>query len=238
MKRLFSILVVAILGLAQNVFAQNGVRASYKTDINIISVNDMHAAIDNMPKMAAIVDSLRAMDKSLMVISAGDNRTGSPVNDMYSDASFPMIALMNQMGFTCSAFGNHEFDSGLEGLARNINESAFPYICANIFADPQLGIQCEPYKFFNVKGVKICILGVVEAEFNGIPSTHPNNVKGIRFAPAEETIRKASTRHRIFANLFIVPLLKNSIPPFALCVRITGWRFARYFMFGSGNERS
>ena len=64
MKRLFSILVVAILGLAQNVFAQNGVRASYKTDINIISVNDMHAAIDNMPKMAAIVDSLRAMDKS------------------------------------------------------------------------------------------------------------------------------------------------------------------------------
>ena len=190
MKRLFSILVVAILGLAQNVFAQNGVRASYKTDINIISVNDMHAAIENMPKMAAIVDSLRAMDKSLMVISAGDNRTGSPVNDMYSDASFPMIALMNQMGFTCSAFGNHEFDSGLEGLARNINESAFPYICANIFADPQLGIQCEPYKFFNVKGVKICILGVVEAEFNGIPSTHPNNVKGIRFAPAEETIRK------------------------------------------------
>ena len=188
MKRVLTMLLaLAFAGIA---YGQNGVRASYKTDINIVSVNDVHAAIENMPKMAAIVDSLRAMDKSLMVISAGDNRTGNPVNDMYSDPSYPMVALMNQMGFLCSAFGNHEFDSGQAGLARNINESVFPYICANIFTDQDLGIQYEPYKFYYVKGVKICILGVVEAEFNGIPSTHPNNVKGMRFAQAEETIKK------------------------------------------------
>ena len=190
MKKIFSILIVAILGLAEIATAQNGVRASYKTDINIVSVNDMHATIDNMPKLAAIVDSLRAMDKSLMVISAGDNRTGNPINDMYPDGSYPMIALMNQIGFTCSAFGNHEFDSGQEGLARNINESTFPFLCANIFAGQELGIQCEPYRFFYVKGVKVCILGVVEAEFNGIPSSHPDNLKGMRFAQVEETIRK------------------------------------------------
>lgn len=190
MKRILSILLIAIMGMANAAFAQNGVRASYKTDINIVSVNDVHASIENMPKMAAIVDSLRAIDKALMVISAGDNRTGNPVNDMYSDPSYPMIALMNQIGFTCSTFGNHEFDSGQEGLARNINESAFPYLCANIFPDQELGIQCEPYKFFYVKGVKICILGVVEAEFGGIPSTHPNNAKGMKFSQAEEAIRK------------------------------------------------
>ncbi|MBQ6310223.1 MAG: bifunctional metallophosphatase/5'-nucleotidase [Bacteroidales bacterium] len=190
MKKILSILAtLLVLGGTGKALGQN-IRASYKTDINIVSVNDVHAAIENMPKMAAIVDSLRAVDKDLMVISAGDNRTGNPVNDMYSDPSYPMIALMNQMGFLCSAFGNHEFDSGQAGLARNINESAFPYICANIFTDQELGIQYIPYKFFYVKGVKICILGVVEAEFNGIPSTHPNNVKGMRFAQAEETIRK------------------------------------------------
>ena len=41
-----------------------------------------------------------------------------------------------------------------------------------------------------MKGVKICILGVVEAEFGGIPSTHPNNAKGMKFSQAEEAIRK------------------------------------------------
>ena len=192
MKKCLSILAAAllILGGGSKALSQSNIRASYKTDINIVSVNDVHAAIENMPKMAAIVDSLRAMDKALMVISAGDNRTGNPINDIYSDASYPMVSLMNQMGFMCSAFGNHEFDSGQAGLARNINESAFPYICANIFTDQELGIQSVPFQFFFVKGVKICILGVVEADFNGIPSTHPNNVKGMKFSPVEETIRK------------------------------------------------
>lgn len=191
MKKTLSVLLAfaLVISFAGNMPGQK-IKTSYKTDLNIISVNDVHAAIENMPKMAAIVDSLRAIDKSLMVISAGDNRTGNPVNDMYSDPSYPMIALMNQIGFDCSAFGNHEFDSGQQGLARNINESVFPYLCANIFADQELGIQYKPYMFFDVKGVKVCILGVVEAEFNGIPSTHPNNVRGIRFSPAEEAIRK------------------------------------------------
>ena len=191
MKKCLSIIAAAlmVLGGTGKALSQN-IRASYKTDINIVSVNDVHAAIENMPKMAAIVDSLRAIDKDLLVISAGDNRTGNPINDISEDASYPMVALMNQIGFLCSTFGNHEFDSGQEGLARNINESNFPYICANIFADEELGIHTVPYLFYYVKGVKICILGVVEAEFNGIPSTHPNNVKGMTFAQVEETIRK------------------------------------------------
>ena len=166
------------------------IKTSYKTDIHIISGNDMHATIENFPQLGAIVDSMRRIDKNTLVISAGDNRTGNPLNDIYSDPSYPMVALMNQIGFDCTTFGNHEFDSGQEGLARNINESSFPYICANIFPDPQTGIQTVPYKFFDIKGVKICILGVVETDSKGKPSTHPKNVEDISFAPVEQTIRR------------------------------------------------
>jgi len=65
--------------------------------VRILSTNDMHAAIEKMPKLAAIVDSLRAIDPGLLVLSAGDNRTGNPYNDLYEPVSYPMIALMNFM---------------------------------------------------------------------------------------------------------------------------------------------
>ena len=92
MKKIFSILIVAILGLAEIATAQNGVRASYKTDINIVSVNDMHATIDNMPKLAAIVDSLRAMDKSLMVISAVSDM-GDAREELECETEGPELAI-------------------------------------------------------------------------------------------------------------------------------------------------
>ena len=48
-------------------------------EIVILSVNDMHASIDQFPKFAALVDSLRAVYPDLLVMSAGDNRTGEPL---------------------------------------------------------------------------------------------------------------------------------------------------------------
>jgi 5'-nucleotidase / UDP-sugar diphosphatase len=49
----------------------------------IFAVNDMHAAIDNFPKLAWIVDSLRTLYPDLLLIAAGDNQTGNPINDQF-----------------------------------------------------------------------------------------------------------------------------------------------------------
>ena len=65
--------------------------------VTILSVNDMHAAIDLMPRFAALVDSLRGVYPDLLVFSAGDNRTGNPINDQYDPVNYPMIAMMNQV---------------------------------------------------------------------------------------------------------------------------------------------
>ena len=86
--------------------------------VRILSTNDMHSAIEKMPQLAAIVDSLRAIDPFLLVLSAGDNRTGNPYNDLYEPSTYPMISLMNLIGFDASALGNHEYDAGVQGLAK------------------------------------------------------------------------------------------------------------------------
>ena len=154
--------------------------------VHIVAVNDMHATIDVFPQFAALVDSLRGIDPSLLVLSAGDNRTGNPLNDRYVIPAYPMVALMNQVGFNASALGNHEFD--VHSLARLIQLSNFRYLCANIFTADSTGIRTLPYQTFDVGGVRVGIIGAIQLGESGLPSTHPDNLKGVRFSPPMETI--------------------------------------------------
>lgn len=156
--------------------------------VRILSTNDMHAAIEKMPQLAAIVDSLRAIDPFVLVLSAGDNRTGNPYNDLYEPVSYPMVSMMNLIGFDASALGNHEYDSGIKGLARVISLSSFPYLAANISCPPETGIQVRPYQVFDVKGIKVGVLGITQVGTLGIPDTNPDNVEGLSFQQPEEVI--------------------------------------------------
>ena len=65
-KLLLTLAAVCLLGAAAS---------AERKEVHILSVNDMHAKIENMPKLAAIVDSLRAIYPDMLVMSAGDNRT-------------------------------------------------------------------------------------------------------------------------------------------------------------------
>ena len=156
--------------------------------VRILSANDMHSAIEKMPQLAAIVDSLRAIDPFMLIMSAGDNRTGNPYNDLYEPVSYPMVSMMNLIGFDASALGNHEYDSNVAGLAKVISLSNFPYLAANISCPPETGIQVRPYKVFDVKGIKVGVLGITQIGENGLPDTHPDNVKGLAFQRPEEVI--------------------------------------------------
>ena len=180
MKKIFLSIVSVLLFSLMSV--------SYGETVRILSTNDMHAAIDKMPKLAAIVDSLRAIDPGLLVISAGDNRTGNPYNDLYQPESYPMISLMNLIGFDASALGNHEYDSKVEGLAKMTALSNFRYLAANITCPEETGIKVIPYQVFDVKGVKVGVLGITQVGTLGIPDTHPDNVKGLSFQQPEEVI--------------------------------------------------
>lgn len=146
-----------------------------------LSVNDMHSAIDLMPQFAAIVDSLRCIYPDLLVLSAGDNRTGNPINDQYDPVNFPMIALMNKVGFNLSAVGNHEWDGGVEALQKNIEEADFPFVCANVVIPDDVNLDVKPYACFNIQGCKVAVVGLVETRASGIPGAHPMHFTKIAF---------------------------------------------------------
>ena len=147
----------------------------------MLAVNDMHSAIDQMPQFAGLVDSLRYVYPDLLVFSAGDNRTGNPINDQYRPTNYPMIALMNEVGFDLSAVGNHEFDGGIEGLQQNIEDAKFPFLCANVVVPKGVKLDVQPYTILDNQGLKIAVVSVVETRASGIPGAHPMHFKNISF---------------------------------------------------------
>lgn len=148
----------------------------------ILSVNDMHAAIDNFPKFATLIDSLRNIYPDLLIVAAGDNQTGNPINDRYIEIGLPMIELMNEVGFNISAVGNHEFDAKINGFRNLINKAKFDFISSNFSTPDSMGLNIKPYKIITLKnGLKVAFLGLLQLNQNGLPDSHPDNLKGIVF---------------------------------------------------------
>lgn len=183
MKHLFGFILA--LAFSASAFAQDA-------DLKIIGINDLHAAVQNFPKFAYLVDSIRKAnpDKEVLVMSAGDNRTGNPVNDSYSEPNFPIIEMMNAVGFNVSSMGNHECDHSIESFVNTINKSQCTYVVANMHPADSLKMHIQPFKLFEHQGVRIGVIGIVQINKQGIPDCHPSKVEGIRFSDPLKALDK------------------------------------------------
>ena len=168
--------------------SQKPLQPQDETEIAILSVNDMHASIDMFPKFATLVDSLRGVYPDLLLFSAGDNRTGNPVNDQYKPVNYPMITLMNQVGFDLCALGNHEWDANIVNMQNDIKRSAFPYLCANVFIPDSVDISVKPFMTMERQGVKMAVVGMIEVRHDGIPGAHPQNLTKVSFKNPKEVL--------------------------------------------------
>lgn len=175
MKIIKSIVLSALMVLAMNVSAQ-------KKTIHLLALNDMHAYIDNAPALGGIIDSLRGLYPELMVFSSGDNRTGNPINDECDETNRPMMEIMNAFGVKASAIGNHEFDGKQSGFRKNAEVAEFPFLCANVKVNDTLGFRIDPYKIFDVDGVRLGVVSCVQVNPRGIPDCLADNVAGLTFS--------------------------------------------------------
>jgi len=159
--------------------------AAGESEIVILSVNDMHSNIDMFPKFATMVDSLRAIYPEMLLFSAGDNRTGNPVNDQYNPVNYPVISLMNKVGFDLSAVGNHEWDGNIVNLQNDIERAEFPFVCANVFIPDNVNLDIEPLVTMERQGVKMAVVGMIEVRHGDIPGAHPDKLKLVSFKRPE-----------------------------------------------------
>jgi 2',3'-cyclic-nucleotide 2'-phosphodiesterase (5'-nucleotidase family) len=162
-------------------------------EIIILCTNDMHGSIDNFAKLSAYYKKLKVENPNTFLFSDGDLFSGNPLVDQYPEKGFPIVDIMNKVGYSLSSIGNHEFDYGQEVLNKRIEQAEFQFICANIKWNENSTLQTvEPYRIFNVNGVTMSVLSLIEVGSTGIPSTHPDNVKGLKFVLPAKTVGEYS----------------------------------------------
>jgi len=142
-------------------------------DLTVLHLNDTHSHIDpersgkNMGRggvieQAAYIDSVRTADgaANVLLLHAGDFSQGtSYFTELSGDIE---IDVLNAMGFDAVCLGNHEFDNGLDELARRLNNLDVPVVCANYdFSSTPLNGLVEPYVVVEKAGRRIGIIGLL-----------------------------------------------------------------------------
>lgn len=145
----------------------------------VLHTNDIHAAIDNLPKMAAYVKAAKAEGGNVYFIDAGDNFSGNPVSDL--NAGKPMIEALNGMMVDASIVGNHDFDHGPANTQARREESNFPWLSANAKVADQSLTPIKPFDGYLIKenelGQKIAFIALTQTP----PATGTKNIVGMRF---------------------------------------------------------
>ena len=139
--RYFSRLYIMLLLLVVSLGVDAGGR---EKELTILHTNDTHSCILPLSKnladtalagrggflrRVAMLEEQRKADPQLLLFDSGDFSQGSPYYTLFKgDVE---AGLMNLMHYDAGTIGNHEFDFGLENMARVFRELNFPIVCAN-----------------------------------------------------------------------------------------------------------
>lgn len=192
MKRYIYTLFILLVSL--------GVSAKGGKQIVILHSNDTHSQI--LPFSANLMDTVKAgragfvrrinllkqerkAAPSLILLDSGDFSQGSPYYTLFQgDVE---VGLMNMMKYDAATIGNHEFDFGLDNMARVFRMANFPIVCANYDFTGTVCEDCvKPYTIIRRDGVKIGVFGL-SPRLTGLVSG--KNCQGVSFLDPYSTAK-------------------------------------------------
>ncbi len=156
-------------------------------------------------RAALIRDIRKEYGGKVLLLDSGDFSQGSAYYTLFKgDVE---VALMNKMGYDACTIGNHEFDYGLDNLARLMRTAKFPFVCCNY---DFRGTPCEglvkPYITKVCDGVKVGIFGVCP-KFDGLVSKA--NYDGIKYRNPTKAAQRVINRLRNEEKCDIVVCLSH-----------------------------
>lgn len=198
------------------------VAVAQKKQLVILHTNDTHSCIMPLnPNLAdtalagrggflrrmALIEDERAKTPGLLLIDSGDFSQGSPYYNFYKGEV--EVELMNRMGYDVATIGNHEFDFGLENMARIFRMAKFPIVCANYdFTGTPVEGLVKPYTIIKRNGLKIGVFGL-SPQPKGLVDT--TKFVGVKYLDPVETARRMAA------------LLKMKRCDVIICVSHLGW---------------
>lgn len=155
-------------------FAAGLLAAQNVKELLIYHTNDMHSRIEpfaayypdtalagkaGVIRRAAFIRDERKKHKDLLLFDSGDFSQGSPYYNLFKGEV--EVKMMNEMKYDAGTIGNHEFDFGLDNMARLFRMTKFPIVCANYAVEGTVleGLVKE-YTVIERNGVRIGVFGL------------------------------------------------------------------------------
>jgi len=221
MKRLYLFIIIALL---------SGVTAEAKKhrQLVILHTNDTHSCImplspnlDNKDiagrggylRRVNLVKEQRQQHPGLLLIDSGDFSQGSGYYTLFKGEV--EIGLMNEMRYDAATIGNHEFDFGLDNMARLFRQANFPIVCSNYDCrGTVLEGLVKPYVVINRDGLRIGLFALAP-QMKGL--VFDGNCEGITFLDPAETAQK-----------YIDILRRQEKVDIVICISHLGWQVSDY----------
>ncbi len=163
----------------------------------ILHTNDTHSQIDpdrhdkgGIVRRRALIDSIRSVRDNVVLVDAGDAVQGSLYYTLFSGEV--ERKMMNDLGYDIQILGNHEFDKGLDVLAREWKQLNATRLSTNydMTGTPLEGLFVPSVmKEFN--GKKVAFIGI-NLNPEGIVSA--DNYKGVKYIDAVKAANAEATR--------------------------------------------
>ena len=141
--------------------------------VNLLMLNDTHGAFSDstdgysIGRVVTLIDTLEEKNGDYIKVANGDMLQGSYLSS--KTYGYAIIEALNLMEFDAFVLGNHEFDWGLDKIAKykdgdlTNGEANFPFLGANIFykGTNTRPDWIDPYTIVDYNGLKVGIVGVI-----------------------------------------------------------------------------
>lgn len=152
------------------IYAGDVLNVNLVKKFDLLTTNDFHGKMEGgyesgAAKLAAYMEYYKAMnEEGTILLDAGDSFQGSPMSNLlYGE---PVVRFYNEMGYTATVVGNHEFDWGIEKVFETMeeNNAEYPLLTANVYKDGVMAEWATPYLITEVNGVSFGIIGLTTPE--------------------------------------------------------------------------
>ena len=185
MRKALALLLSVVMSLSllvSTAWAEDPVTQDLAGKTVILHTNDVHGAIQDYAKVAALKADYEARGADVWLVDAGDFSQGSVYVSLNKGAD--AITMLNAVGYDYVTLGNHEFDYGAQQLADNLKNANFDILCSNVLdADGDPAADEAVTSEVEGSGLKIGFFGLATPETK--TKANPALIKGLTFLSGE-----------------------------------------------------
>jgi 5'-nucleotidase len=186
--------------------------------ITILHTNDTHSRIDPFPagdpkfpgmggvaRRAELIRKIRTENEHVLLLDSGDFFQGTPYFNLFGGEV--ELKAMSEMRYDAATLGNHDFDNGADGLARQMIHANFPMLNCNYrFEDSPLHKLMKPWQVFRKGPFRVGVFGI-GIDLEGLVSF--NMTQGVLFTDPIAAAQKTASFLKLDQRCHLVICLSH-----------------------------